>query len=260
MVRPLLLLTLFASTALAAAPAKLRIALDPGHGGNMAGALGADGMTEAELCLQVARKVQASLEKAGMEVILTRTSDVDLSLSARVQKANAQKADLFISLHANSMPTRRLRAKAQGIETFFLSVSASGEVARRTADRENAEGGEVVSAAAVDPLQLILADLQKTEAHADSSRLAYAVHQAVIQATGAEDRGVQQAPFFVLNGVQAPAILLELGFISHPEEAKKLKDPKYQQALAQAITSGVQSYVAQVERRARETQSKNAAR
>lgn len=260
MLRRLLLLCLFSQTALAAAPAKLRVAIDPGHGGKMAGAVGENGMTEADLCLQVAKKVQASLEKAGMEVFLTRTADVDLSLAARVQKANARKADLFISLHANSMPTRRLRAKAQGIETFFLSVSASGEVARRTADRENAEAGEVVSAASVDPLQLILADLQKTEAHADSSRLAYAVHQAVIQATDAEDRGVQQAPFFVLNGVQAPAILLELGFISHPEEAKRLKDAKYQQALAQAITAGVQSYVAQVEKRARETQGKNAAR
>lgn len=250
----------FAATVTAAPTPKVRVAIDPGHGGKMAGATGPDGMTEAALCLQVAKRLETALEKAGMEVILTRSSDTDLSLSARVQKANAQKADLFISLHANSMPTRRLRAKAQGIETFFLSVSASGEVARRTADRENAEEGEVVTASAVDPLQLILSDLAKTEAHADSSRLAYAVHQAVIHSTGAEDRGVQQAPFYVLNGVQAPAILLELGFISHPEEAKQLKDPRYQERLAQAIATGVKSYLAQVERRAREQQQKNAAR
>lgn len=259
--RPLLLVTLLlcAASASAVSP-KLRVAVDAGHGGKMAGAAGPNGLSEAQICLQVAKRVQVALEKAGMEVVMTRTTDVDLSLGDRVARANAAKVDLFLSLHANSMPTRRLKAKAQGVETFFLSVAASGDLARRTADRENAEVGHIQQKTRVDPLQLILADLVKTEAHADSSRLAYAVHQKVIAATGAEDRGVQQAPFFVLNGVQSPAILLELGFISHPEESQRLKDPKYQDKLAQAIVEGVKHYVAQVEQRARETDVRNAAR
>jgi len=244
----------------AAAGNRLRVAVDPGHGGRQEGASGPNGMSEAQLCLQVSKRVAAALEKADIEVVMTRTTDVDLSLSERVRKANAAKVDLFVSLHANSMPTRRLRAKAQGIETFFLSVAASGDLARRTADRENAEAGNVEQTSAVDPLQLILADLVKTEAHADSSRLAYAVHQKVVAATGAEDRGVQQAPFFVLSGVESPAILLELGFISHPEESQRLRDSKYQDKLAQAIVDGVKAYVVQVERRARESQVRNAAR
>ncbi|MDQ3266509.1 MAG: N-acetylmuramoyl-L-alanine amidase [Myxococcota bacterium] len=260
MLRCLLLVLSLLVTSPVLAAATLRVAVDPGHGGKVEGASGPNGLSEAQICLQVAKRVSLALEKAGIEVLMTRTADVDLSLSERVRRANAAKVDLFISLHANSMPTRRLRSKAQGIETFFLSVSASGDLARRTADRENAEVGHVEQQTAIDPLQLILSDLVKTEAHADSSRLAYAVHQKVIGATGAEDRGVQQAPFFVLNGVQSPAILLELGFISHPEESQRLRDSRYQDKLAQAIVDGVKAYVAQVEQRARESDVRNAAR
>ncbi len=260
MPRSLLLILCLSLASPVQAAAKLRVAIDPGHGGKVAGASGPNGLSEAQICLQVAKRVSLALEKAGIEVLMTRTTDVDLSLSERVRRANAAQVDLFISLHANSMPTRRLRSKAEGIETFFLSVSASGDLARRTADRENAEVGHVEQQTAIDPLQLILSDLVKTEAHADSSRLAYAVHQKVIGATGAEDRGVQQAPFFVLNGVQSPAILLELGFISHPEESQRLRDSKYQDKLAQAIVDGVKAYVAQVEQRARESDVRNAAR
>jgi len=132
------------------------------------------------------------------------------------------------------------------VETFFLSAEASGEEARRTAARENAEssprGGAPKSA---DALSFILADLARAEAHADSSRLAYAVQQKLVTVTCATDRGVHQAPLHVLTGVEAPAILVEVGFISHPLEGKRLQEPEYQKRLAQAIAEGVKSFLEQ---------------
>jgi N-acetylmuramoyl-L-alanine amidase len=97
-----------------------------------------------------------------------------------------------------------------------------------------------------DALSFILADLQRSEAHADSSRLAYAVQEALVSATQASDRGVQQAPFFVLMGLQAPAILVEAGFLSHPEEGKRLRQADYQDTLAEAIAAGVKRFLAQM--------------
>jgi len=237
---------LLAAPSASAAP-KLRVVVDPGHGGKMYGASGVGGMKEAELCLELAGRVAKALERTvSAQVVLTRTEDVELSLPDRVAFANRERADLFISIHGNSMPTRRLKAQAQGIETYFLSVAASGDAARRTAERENAEGGAGTLLPSADPLAYILQDLARSEAHQDSSRLAYAVHQKIIAATGAEDRGVQQAPFFVLHGVDAPAILIEVGFISNPDEGKRLKDPKYQELMAGALAQGVKAYLEQV--------------
>lgn len=220
------------------------IIVDPGHGGAQEGAIGPSGLLEKTVCLEIAKKVAAKLTlELEAEVHLTREKDQVLHLSDRVELANKKAPDLFISIHANSMPTRRLRQNTQGIETYFLSASATDENARRTADRENAESLHSLVPRGEDTLQFILADLARSEAHVDSSRLAYAIHQQLIPVTAAEDRGVQQAPFYVLMGVQAPAVLVEVGFISHPEEGKKLKDPMYQDTLATAITSGVKEFL-----------------
>src|SRR5262249_61087862 len=121
----------------------------------------------------------------------------------------------------------RQRQRIEGVETFFLSADASGEEARRTAAQENAESMRAGISKAGDPLSFILADLARSEAHADSSRLAYAVHPKLLATTGATGHGVQQAPLYVLTGVDAPAILVEAGVISHPEEAKRLQDTQY---------------------------------
>src|SRR6185436_18847930 len=178
-------------------------------------------------------------------VKMTRTKDDDVKLAQRVDWANAQKPDLFISVHLNSMPTRKQRRITEGIETYFLSASASGEQAKKVAARENAEFHEKATKGG-DTLAFILADLQRSEAHADSSRLAYAVHQELVNATGGLDRGVQQAPFYVLMGLQAPAILVEVGFISHPDEGARLTDTAYQQKAAEAIAKGVAGFLQQV--------------
>jgi len=234
--------------------AEPRIAIDPGHGGKQDGAVGPGGYKEKELSLELAQKLAAVMEKAGAKVMLTRDQDATVALPDRVAAANKFRPDLLISLHANSMPTRQMRAENRGIETFFLSLSASGEEARKTAERENGETvGAVAGAAparppaAGDPLGFILADLKRSEAHAGSSRLAYAVHQKLIAKTRAFDRGVQQAPLYVL-GVECPAVLVELGFLSHPEEAARLKDPGYQDQLVEAIAEAAKAYLADARR------------
>ncbi len=243
---------MIAAFACLAAPVALagsgpHIVVDPGHGGFQEGAVGADGIAEKALSLQIARQLKEALQKEiDARVSLTRDSDSLLPLSERVAFSNRQKPDLFISIHANSMPTQRQRQRVQGVETFFLSADASGEEAGRTAARENAESPGGATPKGNDPLLFILADLARSEAHADSSRLAYAVHQKLIAATGATDRGVQQAPFYVLTGVEAPAILVEVGFISHPDESKRLQDSGYQQRIAQAIAEGVKGFLSQM--------------
>ena len=226
------------------------IVLDPGHGGEQLGASSPAGLLEKDLALSVARRVKAQLEHdLKASVVLTREKDALVHLSERVTLANKKRPDLFLSIHANSMPTQKQRLLNEGIETYFLSAAASGEDAKKVAARENAEAGGQPKGSSGDTLSFILADLQRSETHADSSRLAYAVHERLIADTGATDRGVQQAPFYVLMGLEAPAVLVEIGFISHPEEGKKLNDPAYQQRLAEAISSGVVKFLAQVDAR-----------
>lgn len=237
---------LLSAAALAGQPV---VVLDPGHGGNQEGATGPAGLLEKELSLALVKRLAEVLGGLGAKVVLTRSDDTAVSLPARVELANRARPELFISIHANSMPTRRMRERAEGIETFFLSAHASGEEARHTAARENEEGARAAVVKGGDTLGFILADLARVEAHAESSRLAYAVHQRLIAATGAADRGVQQAPFFVLSGVDAPAILIEVGFVSHPTEGRRLRDAGYQGKLAAAIAEGVNAFLQQQRQR-----------
>ncbi len=239
------------STAALAAPGAPRIVIDPGHGGTQEGAAGATGLKEKNLALAVSQKLKARLEQSlNAKVLLTRDRDVTLGLPDRVALANRHQPDLFISIHANSMPTRQSRATTQGIETFFLSASASEEGVMTTVDRENAEAPvRMTPSRTGDTLAFILADLQRSEAHAESSRLAYLIQQRLIALTKANNRGVYQAPFFVLTGVEAPAVLVEVGYISHPREGRKLQEDSYQDALAQAISEGAKTFLAEMEKR-----------
>lgn len=234
---------------MAAARAPL-VVVDPGHGGSQDGAIGPKGEREKDLALQIARKLRTELQSVlGAKVLLTREGDSELHLTDRVAWANRKAPDVFISIHMNSMPTARLRERVHGIETYFLSASASGAEAASTADRENAEGAKQEEGPGEDVLAFILADLQRAEAHADSSRLAYSVHQQLVGATGAVDRGVQQAPFFVLNGLSSPAILVEVGYLSHPEESRRLKSKAHQEKVAKAIAAGVKEFLTQLQAR-----------
>jgi N-acetylmuramoyl-L-alanine amidase len=222
------------------------VIVDPGHGGSQTGAVSPSGSWEKDTALEISKLLKAELEaQLQASVLLTRESDKDVTLANRVDWANAQKPDLFISVHLNSMPTKKQRQMNEGVETYFLSAAASGEQAKKVAARENAEFRDKRPRGG-DTLAFILADLQRSEAHADSSRLAYAVHEALVRATGALDRGVQQAPFYVLMGLEAPAILVEVGFISHPDEGARLTDAAYQQKVAEAIARGVGAFLQQV--------------
>ena len=149
------------------------VVLDPGHGGPKTGAVSTSGEREKEIALEIARKLKAELEKASVRVLLTRESDKDVELKERIRLANDAGADLFVSIHLNSMP-KRYWNRVRGIETYFLSMEATGERAQQVAALENAEAGE--QAAPTDDLAFILNDLAQTQAHRDASRLAYTVH------------------------------------------------------------------------------------
>lgn len=238
-----------ASAALAAERSP-RIVVDPGHGGLQPGARSPTGIKEKDVSLQIAKRVRAKLEAVlGAQVHLTREKDDTLELGERVKFANGWKPDLFVSIHANSMPTRKMRQRAEGIETYFLAADASGASARAVADRENADAPTVKAPSGDSTLAFILNDLARMEAHADSSRLAHSVHPKLVATTGALDRGVHQAPFYVLNGVEAPAILIEVGYISHPQEGAKLSRAEYQEQLADAVVEGVRTFLSETRQR-----------
>lgn len=221
------------------------VVLDPGHGGAYEGAMGVGGVMEKKLALEVTRRVKERLEAAGLRVALTRDRDVHVRLQDRVAFSNAQRPELFVSIHCNSMPTQVARERTAGLQTFFLSADSSGEEAGRTALRENADSSTAHAPRTEDTLAFILQDLQRTEAHRDSARLAATLHARVLEATSAEDRGVQQAPLFVLMGMDAPAALVEVGFIAHPVEGKRLQEAAYQESLAEGITAGIQAFLQQ---------------
>jgi N-acetylmuramoyl-L-alanine amidase len=247
---PLVLLLLLAPAA--RAQRGPRIVIDPGHGGSQEGAKGSGSLQEKEVVLQLAKRLRERLEKeVGAQVFLTREKDGTLPLPERVQFANGKRPDVFLSLHANSMPTKKLRERIEGIETYFLSATASGAGARSVADRENADGPTGQAAQHDSALNFILHDLVRMEAHAGSSRLAYSIHEKLIAATGASDRGVLQAPFFVLTGVEAPAVLIEVGYISHPQEGVQLGRAEYQDKLVGAIAEGVKGFLGEVRKRDR---------
>lgn len=218
-----------------------KIVLDPGHGGKDPGAI-ANGIKEKDIVLNIAMKLAPILERdLGCEVILTRTDDKFIDLEERTAIANAQGADLFISLHINAHPAPKVR----GLETYFLNFSTNAE-AMRVAARENATSTHQMS-----ELQDILSDIMQNSKIKESSRLAHQVHQSILsrakpvnnEYASIKDLGVKQAPFYVLIGAQMPAVLLEMAFISNEEDADNLTNPHFVAMIAQEISDGIKSYV-----------------
>jgi N-acetylmuramoyl-L-alanine amidase len=243
MLAPLLPLLLALAAPDAAAAAGTFVAVvDPGHGGDRDGALGPAGLKEKDLALAIARRVAAHLRAQGARVLLTREGDEPLDLSRRAELANAAEADLFLSIHLNSMASRRGRAVTRGVETYFMSADASDASAGAVAARENADRTARETVVASDAVAGILSDLSDVESLAESSRLAHAVHERLVARTRAESHGVKQAPFFVLAGARMPAVLVEVGFISHAAEARLLATPAYQDEVALGIAEGVAAY------------------
>jgi len=218
-----------------------RIIIDPGHGGRDYGAPGyLKGVHEKNVVLQISRRLAKKIrQELGYEVYLTRNSDKYLTLEERTAIANTKNADLFISIHTNSHKDRR----AYGIETYFLNL-ATDDDAIRVAAMENATSTKNIS-----DLQSILSDLMQNAKINESSRLAGYVQSSMVghlknkRYSRIKDKGVKQAPFYVLLGAQMPAVLVETSFISNPRECKRLTNPKYQERLCEAIIKGIQTYI-----------------
>ncbi|MDF1561453.1 MAG: N-acetylmuramoyl-L-alanine amidase [Deltaproteobacteria bacterium] len=227
---------------------RLLVALDAGHGGAKFGAVRGD-LIEKDIAASVVQALKIRLLASGYQVIETRPGDEDVELRDRVQKANDAEADLFISIHCNSMPYGPEGRKVRGAETFFLSADSTDEAARRLAEYENGEPLSQDEMASANPLDAILYDLQVSAAHQDSSRLAHIVQEALVEATGFPDRGVRQAPFAVLNGAKMPAVLVELGFLSHPKEGKELGDAGLQSRSATGILGAILKFAKILEQR-----------
>jgi len=217
------------------------IVLDPGHGGKEVGAVGANGLFEKDATLAICRRLSALLSsKLNTRVVLTRTDDSVVPLDQRTAIANQYKADLFLSVHLNASVQRG----ARGSETYFLSLEASDDLARTAAERENATTGAATSQplGTSSDLRLILWDLAQQDYLAESSRLAEVVQEEMNRASGVQNRGVKQAPFKVLVGATMPAALVEVAFISNPEEEAKLKDEAFQNQIAETLLRAVERY------------------
>jgi N-acetylmuramoyl-L-alanine amidase len=217
-----------------------RIVIDPGHGGKDYGAPGyLKGVHEKRIVLSISKRLASMIRKEiGCEVVLTRNGDTFLPLEERTAFANTRNADLFISIHTNAARDKR----AYGIETYFLNL-ATDDDAIRVAALENATSTKNIS-----DLQAILTDLMQNAKINESSRLATHVHDNITRTlkrhySRIRDKGVKQAPFYVLLGAQMPAVLVETSFISNPRECKRLTDPNYQKRLCEGIVAGIKAYI-----------------
>jgi N-acetylmuramoyl-L-alanine amidase len=221
------------------------IVLDAGHGGHDSGAIGPGGLMEKELVLDITKRVARLLqERVGVKVLFSRDGDQFVPLRDRTSFANRERADLFVSIHANA---HRVVA-SEGVEVYFLSSEATDNAARQLAAAENSvvqlekpaagrpagRGSEIV--------KTMLWDLAQAEFQTESSRLAETVLDSMAAGLRIPNRGVKQAGFYVLGGAAMPAILVEIGFVSNPREEKRLKDSRYRDEIARAIASGLAEY------------------
>jgi N-acetylmuramoyl-L-alanine amidase len=218
------------------------IVIDPGHGGLEAGSEGKFGTLEKNITLPVSQKLKALIEKnLAYRVVLTRDKDVDVSLENRAAIANNNRAVLFISVHVNGFP----RSSARGSETYFLSLNATDEEARRLAYMENnsSQIESRISSEDEDDIMMILWDMAQSAFIKQSSELAENIQRELNSLLGTRNRGIKQAPFKVLTGVACPAVLVEIAFISNPSEERKLKTDDFQNNVARAIYRGVDNFL-----------------
>ncbi|WP_045218990.1 N-acetylmuramoyl-L-alanine amidase [Desulfonatronum thioautotrophicum] len=221
------------------------IMIDPGHGGKDPGAV-ANGLKEKDVNLRMSRILGRMLEEKGFRVLYTRTTDVFIPLEERTAMANAQKADLFLSIHANAHPNPNMK----GFEIYSLNL-ARNQDAVRIAARENA-----VSSKNISDLQLILTDLMLNSKITESKELATKIHGRTISGMrrthpNLADRGVREAPFYVLMGAKMPAVLIEMGYLTNREEARLLATDAYLRTLASNLLQGVLAYRDYIERHAK---------
>jgi N-acetylmuramoyl-L-alanine amidase len=216
-----------------------RVVLDPGHGGHDTGTVGPEGLREKDLVLDVAQRLGRLIEeKMGSEVIFTRSDDTFVPLERRTEIANEAKADLFLSIHANSSPLRT----AAGVETFYLNFTTS-KSALDLAARENA-GSQMSVYELQDLLQKIALKDKVEESREFATRVQSALYTLSARPVDArsKDRGVKKAPFVVLIGASMPSVLAEIGFISNAHDESIMRREDYRQRTAEALYKGLSSY------------------
>ncbi|OGD09353.1 MAG: hypothetical protein A2Y86_02625 [Candidatus Aminicenantes bacterium RBG_13_62_12] len=220
------------------------IVLDPGHGGIECGAKGKLGALEKDVTLAIGLKLKAIIERnLSFRVVMTRDKDTEVSLENRAALANNNDALLFISIHANGS----YKKSSNGSETFFLSLNALDEEIRRLAYFENTQAELEDRIAAreeeQDVLRMILWDMAQAAHIRQSSRLAELIQAELNALLGTANRGIKQAPFKVLTEVACPAVLVEVAFLSNPDEERRLVSEGFQNNVAQAIYQGLVSYI-----------------
>jgi N-acetylmuramoyl-L-alanine amidase len=224
------------------------IVIDPGHGGDrFPGAIGPTGLQEREVTLAISLKLKElilndeELGRDGVQVILTREYDKEVSLEERSAIANKAKGDLYISIHCNGFDIR----SAKGAETYFLSLKASDEHARRVAEIENQgfeDKTEAKQQEGGDDLKLILFDFIHKQYIAESKFLAEQIQAEFNASINNGDRGVKQSPLRVLKGVAMPAVLVEVDFISNPQREALLRSTEYQHRFASSMLRSIKEY------------------
>ncbi len=215
------------------------VVLDPGHGGRSIGARGSTGTTEKALVLSVAEKLRERLEEnLGIKVILTRTADYYVGLKERTAIANNNRADLFISIHANAT----FRSEIDGIETYYLNLKSNDIEALNYARMENKALGLKGDPDDETLLEAILWDMAQTSFITQSRDVASMIQAGLVRELKASDRGVRQAPLAVLMGARMPAVLVEIGFISNPEKEIRLNRESYQEEVARALYGAIEEY------------------
>ncbi len=218
-----------------------KIVLDAGHGGKDCGAMSANLVCEKDIVLEVVKFLHKELKKRGYSVLLTRDKDIYIDLVARTELANKKSADLFISVHANSIP-KRSTSNAHGIETYFLSTARS-ERARKVAEQENKDNVNLMDYFS----KSLLLNSLNTQRLIVSNKLAIDVQYGMLQSVRKNypdvvDGGVREGPFWVLAGTLMPSILIEIGYNSHAIESKRIQSKPYQKILAKGIADGIDSF------------------
>ncbi|GAA9298153.1 N-acetylmuramoyl-L-alanine amidase [Helicobacter pylori] len=218
-----------------------KIVLDAGHGGKDCGAMSANLVCEKDIVLEVVKFLHKELKKRGYSVLLTRDKDIYIDLVARTELANKKSADLFISVHANSIP-KHSTSNAHGIETYFLSTARS-ERARKVAEQENKDNVNLMDYFS----KSLLLNSLNTQRLIVSNKLAIDVQYGMLQSVrknypNVVDGGVREGPFWVLAGALMPSILIEIGYNSHAIESKRIQSKPYQKILAKGIADGIDSF------------------
>lgn len=215
-----------------------KIVIDPGHGGHDTGTIGPNGLLEKDVVLDVAKRLGRLLEtRLGAEVIYTRQDDTFIPLETRTAIANRERADLFISIHANSSRD----SDARGVETYYLNFTSSPE-ALEVAARENA-----VSEKSIHELQDLVKKIALKEKIEESREFAGDVQQSLygglsLDNAGIRNRGIKKAPFIVLIGANMPSILAEISFVSNPTDERKMETAEHRQRIAESLYRGVSKY------------------